>query len=64
MNTIIIILIALRIIFTIVFSVFMVYSFHSNAYLVYKQKLVEFENKKKRIEEDLENDRKRFERNT
>ena len=64
MNTIIIVLIALTIIFTIVFSLFMVYSFYSNAHLTYKQKLVEFENKKKRIEEDLENDRKRFKRNT
>ncbi len=63
MNTIIIILIALTITFTIVFSAFMVYSFQSNAHLEYKQKLVEFENKKKRIEEDLENDRKKFKRN-
>lgn len=60
MNTIIIILIIVTVIFTVIVSVFLFYSIYSKSYLTYRKKLEDFENKKKRIEEDLDNDRKKF----
>lgn len=63
MNTIILILAVLTTLLTTSVSIFLLYSIRSQSYLKYKQKLIDFENKKKRIEEDLENDRKRFKRN-
>lgn len=60
MNTAIIILIVITLVFTISIISFIVYSIKSKAYLSYRQKLIAFEEKKKRIEEELEKDRKRF----
>lgn len=64
MNTFIIILIIISILLTIsvIFIVFR--SIHSQSYLEYKQKLIDFENKRKKIEEELKNDRNKFKRGT
>jgi anionic cell wall polymer biosynthesis LytR-Cps2A-Psr (LCP) family protein len=64
MNTAITIMIILTLIFTIAIIGYLLYSLKYKAYLSYKQKLINFEEKKKRIEEDLKNDRKRFKRNS
>ena len=60
MNQMIIVLIVLAAVVTIAISVFIVISLHSKAYLAYRKKLIDFEMKKKRIEADIENDRKEF----
>ncbi|MDE6708751.1 MAG: hypothetical protein K2K06_12040 [Oscillospiraceae bacterium] len=64
MNTAMIILMIITVSVTIFVVGFLLYSLHSKAHLIYRQKLADFENKKKRIEEELENDKKRFKRNS
>lgn len=60
MNTVIIVLIVITIITAITMLVFLYLSIKSKAYLSYKQKLIAFEEKKKRIEDTIEKDRKDF----
>ena len=64
METAIIILIILILAITIALAIFVIYSIKSKSYLEYRKKLNDFENKKRKIEECIENDRKRFKRNT
>lgn len=60
MNQMIIVLIVLATVVTIAIPVFLVISLRSRAYLSYRKKLIDFETRKKRIEADIENDRKEF----
>lgn len=60
MNTAIIILIVITVVFTISIILFIIYSIKSGSYMSYRRKLLAFEEKKKRIEAELENDRKDF----
>lgn len=58
------VLIIATLILTVVMVVVMLYAIHSKAYLRYQKKRIDFENRKKRIEEDLQNDREKFKRNS
>ena len=60
MNIAIIILTVITVIFTISIIVFLLLSINSKAYLTYKKKLLAFEEKKRKIEDEIENDRKGF----
>lgn len=54
MNTAIIVLIVVTVVFTISIISFLIFSIKSKSYLSYRQKLIAFEEKKKRIEAELE----------
>lgn len=56
-------LIILTLVITIALIIFVIYSLNSKSYLMYRKKLNDFENKKKKIEEDIENAKDRFKRN-
>ena len=60
MNTAIIVLIVVTVVFTLSIISFLIFSIKSKSYLSYRQKLIAFEGKKKRIEAELEKDRKDF----
>jgi len=60
MNTVIISMIIITIAITVAIIIYILLSIKTKAYLSYKQKLIAFEEKKRRIEIDLDNDRKRF----
>jgi biopolymer transport protein ExbB/TolQ len=60
MNTAIIVLIIVTVVFTISIISFLICAIKSKSYLAYREKLKAFEEKKARIEAELENDRKDF----
>lgn len=60
MNTAILFLIIVTVLFTVAVIIFILMSLKSQAYISYKQKLLDFDEKKKAIEEEIENDRKKF----
>lgn len=60
MNTVIVVLILITVIITVLIIAFILLSIKAKAYLKYRQKLLSFEEKKKRIEADIEKDRKEF----
>lgn len=60
MNTVILFLIIVTVLFTVAVIIFILMSLKSQAYTSYKQKLLAFDEKKKAIEEEIENDRKKF----
>ncbi|MBD9050105.1 MAG: hypothetical protein EGR41_02315 [Ruminococcus sp.] len=64
MDTIILILIIITLIITVFLAIFVIYSLKSKSYLAYKKKLNDFENKKRKIEEDIENARNKFNHNS
>lgn len=60
MNTMIFILILVTVISTISIVVFILLSIKNKSYLSYQQKLIAFEERKKRIENEIEKERKGF----
>lgn len=58
------ILIILMIVLALVSAIFVLLAIRSKAYISYRKKLQDFEKRKRRIEEELQNERTKFKRNS